>query len=151
MIRIPRPILPFALGALLLAGCESPLTPTDVAGTYVLERVGSSPLPAPIVATDNFTITLVTDTLRLKTDETGSEVRRQEVSSNAGDAPAHLERSDVPLVYRTRAGGIELSYLCPPDAVCLDVFVAPIVGTRTDTGLVLHGVEGKDLVFRRIE
>jgi len=152
MIRHLRPFVSLALGALLVAGCDrSILSPGEVAGTYVLERVNASPLPAVITDTEFTTVTLLADTLRLNDDSTGSEVRVQHYVAHPNGTTPTRETLSLFVRYEPRHGGIRLGYACSIDgnSLCLSVVPVEITAELTSTGLVMH-IESNDWHFRRI-
>lgn len=152
MIRLSRILLSCALLAWVAGGCEgSPLSPTEVAGTYVLERVGDSPLPAVTVNTDYATFTVLADTLRLLPDRTGFETQVLRVELHGAATPPATEPSRQPLGYRLRGNRIVLSYGCAPSEVCqLANTVGGATGYFTSDGLVME-MGPAPFIFRRIE
>lgn len=130
----PRnPRLAFALVA-LLAACDDPLSPRDVAGTYVLRSVRGQPVPAVLGDGEGWQRRLLADTLRLNADGTGSEALLLEYT---GQYASESGRSDWPLLFDVNDGRLEGAYLCPANLLCLDV-AAPLRGRFTRTGLQLE-------------
>jgi hypothetical protein len=137
--------------ALLAGGCDSPLSPSEAAGTYVLQSVGGSPLPVVVIDNAYATVTLLADTLRLKPDRTGTEVHAARVLTHGSGRPEATSAGQMPLVYRLREGQIDIRYICPPEALCTMGAVPPhATGRFTADGLVLRAVP-KEFVFRRID
>lgn len=60
------------LAAVAPTGCDSPLSPSEVAGTYVLVRFDGGPLPAIALEDDWATVTILADTLRLRSATTSA-------------------------------------------------------------------------------
>jgi hypothetical protein len=152
MIRLSHILLSCALLAWVAGGCEgTPLTPSNVAGTYVLERVGDSPLPAVTVNTAYATFTVVADTLRLLPDRTGTETQVLRVELHGAATPPVVEPSRQPLGYRLRGNRIVISYGCASGEVCqLANMVGSATGYLTSDGLVME-MGPAPFVFRRVE
>ena len=100
--------------ALLLAACGEPLRPADLAGIYSLRRIGQDEAPATDSAGG---LTSVVDTIIFDTDGTGRHVRITVFAPHASSLPDTMTW-DVPLVYRARRGRFELTFDCPPNALC---------------------------------
>lgn len=149
MIRIPRLALSLALGAALVAGCDrSPLSPGEVAGRYVLVSVNDEPLPAVVSETADVTTVVLADTLQLRSDGTGLELRLESLTTHPGNVTTE-ETSTSPLTFRRVGSTLEIVYPCSPDpdTFCLSV---PAVAERTADGLLIH-LANNDLAFRRID
>ncbi len=132
----------------VFAGCESPLSPSKVAGTYVLDSVRGSPLPIVMLKNEWNTITLLADTLRLHSDRRGEEVLVQRIEYHDGsDESALTGTVQMTFSYHIRDKSIEITYPCPINANC----IAPphATGNLTAGGLELSSLHG-DLVFHRI-
>lgn len=145
-----RSLLAVLLGSALsaLASCDSPLSPSDVAGSYVLISANESPLPAVVLNSEWATITVLADTLRLHPNQTGEQITLQQVTNHTSSdqsEPASLVTKTFG--YRIRGESIEISYPCPINAIC----VAPphATGRVTAQGLVLDALPGT-FVYRRI-
>jgi len=152
MIRLAIRFFPALVLACVIGGCDSPFGPSDVAGTYVLERVGSSPVPAVIGDTEYGTFTILADTFRLERDGSGSEVQVLRVQRHEAGAPATTETLRNPLGYSLTGGrGIEIGYSCgPPNTLCALLNSVPALsGHFTGDGLVIDYPE--PYVFRRID
>ncbi|HEX3159773.1 MAG TPA: hypothetical protein VHQ45_14735, partial [Gemmatimonadaceae bacterium] len=60
-----------ALALLLpVLGCGDPLSPADVSGTYVLQRVADRPLPTELFRNADVVVRVFADTIRLRADGT---------------------------------------------------------------------------------
>lgn len=143
----------FAPALLALAAAWScdqplPLDPDEVSGTYVLESVGGTPLPALVSDGEMFTVRMVADTFRLTRERTGARSYALRVRSNAvAGQPEEAASVQTGLAYQLRGERIEFEFICPPNALC-----APPphwVGRVTATGLRLDGQTGT-YVYRRI-
>lgn len=123
-----------SVSVFLAAGiaCDDPLGPEDVAGTYVVRTVRAEPLPMLAWQTETDTARLVTDTLRLRRDGTGTEISIYEVT---GDGPIVVTRGDHDIEFEIRNGRLDGGYVCR--GVCLAIFV-PIRGHFTGEGLNLE-------------
>lgn len=97
-----------ALGA---AACSDPLGPGDVAGIYALRSAGGQSLPATVTI-GSFSFVILADTLHLRPDGSGRHAR---ISQNPGGPP---QRFDIDLRFETLNGRIEITFMCPPNALC---------------------------------
>ena len=121
------------LSVLLPLACGDPLSPSDVAGTYALQRVAGDTLPAVLYTNDNVTVRVFADTLRFTVDHRGALITVRESEPLAGGpstGPVHWE---TPFTFRIVEDRIEVGFECPINANC----VAPphLVLRRTPTGL----------------
>ena len=122
-------------GAALAAGVacdDDPLSPEDVAGTYVLSTLRGESLPAVLWETATSQARLVADTLRLNADGTGAEIAVYEFT---GTLEPESGRSEELLQFEIRGGRLEGAYICT--GFCLAV-VRPIRGVFTPEGLRLE-------------
>jgi hypothetical protein len=151
MIRLSRRFLPAFLLACAIGGCDSPSGPSDVAGTYVLERVGGSPVPAVTADNDYGVFTIVADTLRIGPGRTALEARTTRIEAHGSGTPPSTDHSQMELVYELRGSRITLSFApCPDAAVCALVLrPAPVSGHFTAGGLVVENEP--EFVYRRID
>jgi hypothetical protein len=126
-------LLALFLGAGLAAACTEPLGPDGVLGGYALQAVAGQPLPAVVDSSSDFIVRVLADTLRLGNDGRGARVRIAEYRYPTGIAPTDTVRWDGQLGFRIVEGRIEMTFVCPADALC----VAPphIVAWRTSDGL----------------
>lgn len=115
-----RSRISLALPALLalFAGCDSnPLEPGEVAAEWVLESVNGSALPASPWATPGFLSSILADTLRLQDDRRGTHVRVTR-TDYPDPRPDEVFASTSTLGYRLRGDVVEMTYACPPNALC---------------------------------
>ncbi|HJU70181.1 MAG TPA: hypothetical protein VJ650_18240 [Gemmatimonadaceae bacterium] len=106
----------------LLAACDDPLSPRDVAGTYVLRSVRGTPVPAVFQEAEQSRLHVLADTLRLHADGTGMETWLLQSTGVHAWGPDRRQRS---LRFEIRRGRIEATYLCGPAENC-----AHVVGLR---------------------
>jgi hypothetical protein len=120
---------------LLVAGmaCDDPLSPEDVAGSYVLSSVRGDSPPAVLWENDDMRMRLLTATLRLNADGTGTEIWVYEFTNALGTRAESWEERFQFEVHDRRLEGF---YICPPSSLCLGV-VRPIRGVFTLRGLRL--------------
>jgi hypothetical protein len=123
-----------------------------VAGTYVLERINTEPLPAVYSDTDQAVVSILADTMRLGADKHGTETRRQRVQIKGSTATPGEMTLLLGLGYETDGDRLRMGYLCSPDpgTLCLSTVPVSITAELTPTGLRMH-VEGNELDFRRID
>lgn len=125
-----------ALLALVLAGCDSPLAPSGVAGTYVLVSIEGSPIPALYLEDEWSSSIIIADTLRLGSDRSGERITVQETEWRyPGHESTTVDTFSQSFTYALKDRRIEISFFCPPFANC-----APpphIVGRATGDRLEL--------------
>ena len=144
-------LLMLSIIASLGSGCRDGLGPGDVAGTYVLERVGGAPLPAEVFRDRHSVMQVVADTLRLRNDGMGRltsvRVIRQLGSTPAPEIPTQL---DSDLRFEVVGLRIDMHFACPIDAACME---GPhLVAHRSETGLIVGSslVADAPLRYRRV-
>ena len=132
-----------------LAACDDPLSPRDVAGTYVLRLVRGETLPAVLSEGTSWQRQVLADTLRLNADGTGSEVWLLEYTGQHASESGRLES---PILFEVNDGRLEGWYLCPVDAFCLPI-APPLRGNFTRGGVRIEvGFFGEmPLEFVRID
>jgi hypothetical protein len=111
-----------ALALLLpVLGCGDPLSPADVSGTYVLQRVADRPLPTELFRNADVVVRVFADTIRLRADGTASIASVTEVESifDGSIFPSSPEEEGR-FYFRVVGGRIEITYICPPNASCVD-------------------------------
>lgn len=148
-MRRPRISLAIpTLLALFAAGCDSnPLEPGEVAGEYVLESVNGSPLPAEVWAAEPASYHLLAEKLRLKSSGAGTHARVQRVDWADPAKTDEISSSTSDLNYRVRGERIEITYFCPPNALCA---TGPHAVGRLEGGtLVLTVLDGNVYRYRR--
>ena len=120
------------LAALLAQGCGESLSPRDVLGIYVLERVADDPLPAVVHSNEDVIVRVVAETLYFASTTRGtfSTVREAEPATGESPSPAGYETGFGFQVIDDR---IEVGFDCPINALC----VAPpqLVLRRISEGL----------------
>ena len=111
-----------AIGLLLpILGCGSPLSPTDVAGTYVLQRIATDPLPAELFRNEDVAVRVIADTIRLRADGTASTAGATELEwLHDGAAPRERSSSESAAHFRIVDGHIEVTWICPINANCVE-------------------------------
>ena len=134
------------LGVALAVACGDPLSPRDVAGTYVLQQVAGESLPTLLYQN----VLVFADTLRFASSGRGTLVTVTEPTS--GPLSAGPSRSEQPFAFRISRGRIELSFVfeCGPNANC----VAPphMILSRTADGLHAESVLTRSpLTYRRVD
>jgi hypothetical protein len=107
-------------------------------GVYVLRTVADAPLPAVVVDNGYVVVRFVADTLRLNPDGTGVQVIVQRARSPDPETPEAEERWVAPLEYTLNGDRIEVSLVCPPNALMLCAAPPHYRGTVTPTGLRLE-------------
>jgi hypothetical protein len=135
-----------ALATLLLGGCDSPLAPADVAGTYVLVAYAGVPLPQTLPAHD-ITHVIVADTLVLRANGGGDWIQVRDLSHAAAPAPTRVYYP-MPVRLRRAADALVLDENYP----CADVDCAPPRSFRLrPVGEFLHlGAAPQVWSFRRV-
>jgi len=109
--------------ALLLPvlGCGDPLSPADVTGTYVLQRVADRPLPTELFRNDDVIVRVFADTIRLRADGSASIASVTESESMFdGSILQSSPAEEGRFYFRVVGGRVEITYICPPNASCVD-------------------------------
>jgi hypothetical protein len=130
-------------------GCGSDAAAPEIAQAYVLRSVAGDPLPAVFRDGDFTTLHLLADTLFLRTDGTGYEVRLQELVDKS-DGSTNRYTSENNLEYTLQDGRIEIAYECADMGSC----IAPphLAGAVTITGIVFDLSLGRvPLLFERLD
>jgi len=119
-MRLPRSRrLALLACSFITLGCTDSLAPEDVAGLYVLERIGSEPLPAVMWENELNTVLVTSGTIRLRPDGSGTVSGTEESIPRQDGLPAtNTSRLDVPIRFRTDGVRIEIEFLCPANANC---------------------------------
>jgi hypothetical protein len=141
----------FIAGLLLsspLTACDDPLSPRDVAGTYVLRSVRGDPVPAIFHESAQSQLHVLADTLRLALDGTGTETWLLESTGLYASGPQRIERS---LRFELRDGWIEAVYPCAPNELCAGVITlrGQVAGAELRADVHPYGVG--PLVFQRVD
>ncbi len=107
------------VAAPILAACGSSTEPeamwVDETRTFVLRQVAGKEIPAVIIDNEWSRIGVLSDTLYLGVDGTGTHVMRVSVAPRGEDA--REERWESNLRYKIQGDRIELSFVCPPDPI----------------------------------
>lgn len=137
-----------SLLALLAAGCDSdPVAPGKVAAEYVLESVNGGPLPAEKFDNGTFSFILLSETLRLEEDGSGIQESVHQTDFADPTKPDHRSDSLFRLTYRLLGDRLEVSFYCPPEAICI---MGPhLIGRMDGATLVLTDLNGDELRYRR--
>ena len=125
-------------------GCVEPLSPDNVKGLYVLQSVGANPLPALMPTTGNWQYRVVADTVVLRKDGSGVHVRWSQ-SFQSGTAEPAPTRWEIGLGYRIAGSDIEITMICPPNALCT---AGPHMIARRDGDGLRVEAEGTVLQYR---
>ncbi|HUF27728.1 MAG TPA: hypothetical protein VMM18_12200 [Gemmatimonadaceae bacterium] len=133
-------------------GCGDPLRPADIAGTYVLERVGDDPLPAVVQSRSTFQIVAIADTIHLRRDGSGTRTTITVMLLPDGETyPAF--RTAVGVRFEIIRGKVRIfsQFTCPSNANC--ALPAPLVVSRVAGGLrsVRESLDKPVLFFARVE
>lgn len=148
-MRRPRIFLAIpTLLALLAAGCDSsPLEPGEVAAEYLLESVNGSPLPAVTWNSEPVSHHLLSETLRLRANGEGTHTRVVRVDWADPAKADEVSGGISDLTYSVRGERIEITYFCPPNALCA---AGPhAIGRVEGATLVLTVIDGNMYRYRR--
>ena len=134
-----------------IVGCDSPLSPTDLAGTYVLQRIAANPLPAELYRNEDVAVRVIADTIRLRADGTASTAGATELEwLRDGAASREQSSSESAAHFRIVDGRIEITWICPINANCAE---GPhLIARRDGDGLRVEHVLGANgpLFYTRI-
>ena len=109
-----------SVAAALAMGCGDSLSPAGVAGTYVLRTIDGDSLPTtPAISgpRTDYTIVVVADTLRLAPDGSGMLVTIEDIVHEGSGGEVERVRVDAALHFSTSDGRIEITFVCPPNAL----------------------------------
>ena len=143
-------MLALSILSTLTVGCRSSLGPDDVAGTYVLERVGDDPLPAEVFRDTHGIVSIIADTMRLGTNGRGSFASVRIIDPVGIEAPQIPNRLDIALTFRIVGSRIEMEFICAPNALCI---AGPhLIARQNARGLVVEAslVADAPLHYRRL-
>ena len=132
---------PIRLGSVLLTftaglSCSNGLEQSALPGTYALERVAGDPLPAVVYVSEDVTIRILADTLRLGEGGVGTRTVSVHITTAGDPQPENPTRGEGEFRFNIARGAIEISHDCPPNANC-----APpphMVGRFSGNGLTIH-------------
>ncbi len=116
-----RPLV--LLGACALGGCEKPLAPSDVAGTYVLVRVNGAAQPADIPIEGGPTIRILYDTIVLRADRSTHVARAYNIPPSSGFVGVVGDGTYA-------MDGLSIELLPPPPRDCGGVVCSPPADVR---------------------
>jgi hypothetical protein len=138
------------LGVVLALGCGEPLSPNDVAGTYVLRRVAGDSLPAVLYTTETWRIRIFADTLHFTSDGRGTIVTVRELEPLTGGPSPGPRRGQNGFGFRVIGNRIEVDFDCPPNANCTPP--PDLVLRRTADGLRADVAQGArtPLMYARV-
>lgn len=104
--------------ALALLGCSNPLAPGDVSGVYLMVQFQGSPLPASFTEGDR-TISVLADTVILRSDGTGRQIAVWETTSQGG-AQVEVASQIYEGRYELRGREVRWAYeSCPSGLDCI--------------------------------
>lgn len=129
-------------------GCESFLVSSLNERTYVLESVGGKPLPALVFESESVRAQILTDTVRLQPDGTGTKVYALDVEYLKAPHRDGSTLIDRRISYQLKGDAIEITNICGPAELC-----APPphwTGRITSDTLRLNGEPGP-YVYRRVD
>ncbi len=107
------------LCAALLVACGEPLSPSDVAGTYALQRVAGDTLPALLYTAGSVNVRVLADTLQFLSDRHGTQITVRESEPVSGEPSTGPLRWTSAFVFGITGGRIEVGFECPPNANCV--------------------------------
>lgn len=125
-------ILPL-LFSLPLACSDGTAPPPSTSGDYVLESVGSRPLPATIHSGEGYATIVLWSTLNF--DPTGRAVLVERMRHTSPNDPPYELTHRTDYSYQVTGDHIAFDYFppCPPNALCVE----PPTGTLGTSSLVL--------------
>ena len=101
----------------LVLGCGQTLAPNDAASSYVLQQVGPDPLPAVLFSSQDVTIRVFADTIRLSVKGTGTQSTLEEVRPTKG-MQVDTASITASFSFRETDGRLEIAFSCPINANC---------------------------------
>jgi hypothetical protein len=138
----------------LSLSCGESAGPEDAPGTYALRRVARDPLPAILYDNEIYAVRVISDTIRLRADGTGTISGVREAVPLHEGLP-HKGPMNEWIVIRYRAVGdeLEIEYDCPVQSNC-----APppqLIARRSSGGLTARwgpGIFGRSpLLYTEVE
>ena len=143
--------------AVLIMGCSDPLRSAEVAGTYVLRTIDGDSLPATQGSSGpltDYTIVVVADTLRLAPDGSGTLITIEDVVHEGSGGEVERVRLDATLHFSTTDDRVEITFLCPPNAL-MNCAPGPHMTARPASGGLSvtrpHGKSLDQLVYAHVE
>lgn len=123
-----------AILATLALACDGTLAPVDVTGTYVLQQVAGDPLPTILFDYGTFVVRVISDTIRLGPDGTGTISGVREVvpleEGAPGEEPVHRTSN---VRFKAIGDQVEIEYVCPGPMPC--VSPPQVIARRVPGGL----------------
>jgi hypothetical protein len=105
----------------LSLACEPSTMPIEQEPpTYVLQEVAGDPLPTLLVTNENFAFTVLSDTIRLYPDGTGTisgVTSAEPVQPLLLPVPPTWASAEIRYQVRRLGDQLEIEYPCPPDAM----------------------------------
>jgi hypothetical protein len=137
----PIVAFPIRLGGVLLTftaglSCSDGLEQSALPGTYALEQVVGDALPAVLYVSEDVTIRILADTLRLDEGGVGTRIDLVHITTAGDPQPDNPIPGESNFRYNIERGVIKISFDCPPNANC-----APpphMVGRFSGNGLTFH-------------
>ena len=106
--------------AALTLACDESLGPGDAAGTYVLRQVEQDPLPTTLSANEFFAVRVISDTIRMRSDGTGTISGVREAMplqpGVPGDGAVYITSN---IRFKAVGDQLEIEYECPDLALCV--------------------------------
>src|SRR3954469_5962851 len=113
-----RSVVVLTLSAVFLS-CSSSTEPHSGTTTYVLTEVDGDPLPTVLFTNDVVQVTVLSDTIRLNADGTGTTSGLQRFVLLQPDGPPEGPQAITsPIHYRSTTHGLEIDFDCPANANC---------------------------------
>lgn len=148
MIGIRTIVLAVLLSAAsALVACGDPLGPADLAGDFVLTRVGATAIPGTLRVTHQLEAVIEYDSVTLRADGTARTAQRAQLLFASSAVPT-LTVQAFEWVYEIQGpiGRIKLSQApCPPGMLCAASLRAPLYFTMRGRTLVREEYAGTQL------
>jgi hypothetical protein len=121
---------------------------SEVVGIYVLVQVDSSTLPARWFSSDTHVAWVFADTLRLRPDLRATRSTVLEWHTVLPPTASDPQLTQADYTYRLIHRGIELAFVCPPNASCA---AGVQTASVTEDGLrITSGQQHLPLVYARV-
>jgi hypothetical protein len=109
-----------AAASLMSLGCSHSITgPVDPTAVFILRRIQQQALPTVMTQTEFVVVRVISDTIRLARDGTGTISGVREViplQNGAGNGPEHVV---INFHYQQTNNRIEIEFDCPDMATCV--------------------------------
>src|ERR1041384_781569 len=99
----------------LSLACREPVSPSDVAGAYALQRVAGNSLPTIQYANGDVVVRVFAETLSFTPDGRGEDVTVRQSETVTGGLVTGPERRETAFGFRVVQGRIEIAFDCPPE------------------------------------